>query len=46
MGTFINEKIEYQKELSEFLLSNDTLIIKSQIADSGVVETQFYRITQ
>ena len=46
MGALINEKIEYKRDISEFLLSNDTLIIKSQIADNGVIETQSYRISQ
>ena len=46
MGSLINEKVEYKKELSEFLLSNDKLIIKSQIGNSGIIETQYYRITQ
>ena len=46
MGSLINEKVEYKRELSEFLLSGDKLIIKSQIAASGIIETQYYRITQ
>ena len=46
MGALINEKIEYKRDVSEFLLSNDTLIIKSQIADNGVIETQSYTISQ
>ena len=46
MGALINEKIEYKRDISEFLLSNDTLIIKSQIADNGVIETQSYTISQ
>ena len=40
METLINEKIEYKKYISEFRLSNDSLIIKSQIADNGVIETR------
>ena len=46
MGALINEKNEYKRDQSEFLLSNDTLIIKSQIADSGVIETQSYTIAK
>ncbi len=46
MGALINEKITYKRHLSEFLLLNDTLIIKSQTADGGVVETQSYKIVQ
>ena len=46
MGSLINEKVEYKRELSEFLLSNDKLIIKSQIAANGIIETQYYRTTQ
>ena len=46
MGTLINEKLAYKRDITEFLLSNDTLIIKSQIADNGIIETQSYRISQ
>ena len=46
MGSLISEKVEYKRELSEFLLSNDKLIIKSQIAANGIIETQYYRTTQ
>ena len=46
LGALINEKIKYKRDISEFLLSNDTLIIKSQIADSGVIETQSYTIAK
>ena len=46
MGSLISEKVEYKRELSEFLLSNDKFIIKSQIADNGIIETQSYRISQ
>ena len=46
MGSLINEKVEYKRELSEFLLSNDKLIIKSQIGANGIIETQYYRTTQ
>lgn len=46
MGSLINEKVEYKREQSEFLLSGDKLIIKSQIAANGIIETQYYRITQ
>ena len=45
MGTLINEKQEYDKELSEFLLSGDKLIIKSLVPTSGVIEnSQSYKI--
>ena len=46
MGSLINEKVKYKKALFEFLLSNDKLIIKSQIAANGIIETQYYRTTQ
>ena len=46
MGSLINEKVEYKRELSEFLLSNDKLIIKSQLAANGIIETQYYKISQ
>ena len=46
MGSLINEKVEYKRELSEFKLSNDKLTIKSKISANGIIETQYYRITQ
>ena len=44
MGTLINEKAEHKRELSEFLLSNGMLIIKSSVAANGIIETQTYKI--
>ena len=46
MGALINENVAYKRDITEFLLSNDTLIVKSQIAANGVIETQSYRISQ
>ena len=45
-GSLINEKFEHKRELSEFQLSSGKLIIKSQIAANGIIETQYYRINQ
>ena len=46
MGALVNEKIEYKRHQTEFLLSHNRFIIKSQIADSGVIETQSYTIAE
>ena len=43
-GTLINEKKQYDKERSEFLLLPTNFTIKSLVSASGVVETQTYRI--
>ena len=44
MGALINEREEYDKELSEFLLLADNLTIKSLVSVNGVIETQTYKI--
>ena len=44
MGSLINERIEYDKELSEFLLQSGNLTIKSLVSTSGIIETQTYKI--
>ena len=44
MGSLINERIEYDKELSEFLLLSGNLTIKSLVSTSGIIETQTYKI--
>tara|TARA_A100001015_G_C14976329_1_gene707429 strand:- start:432 stop:860 length:429 start_codon:yes stop_codon:yes gene_type:complete len=44
MGTLINEKKQYNKERSEFLLLPTNFTIKSLVSASGIVETQTYRI--
>ena len=43
-GSLINERIEYDKELSEFLLLSGYLTIKSLVSTSGIIETQTYKI--
>ena len=43
-GILSNQKKEHSKELSEFLLSNGKLIIKSEISKNGVIETHSYKI--
>ena len=45
-GVLINAREEYNKVLTEFLLLADNLTIKSLVSDSGVVETQTYRIEE
>ena len=44
MGALINEREEYDKELSEFLLLADSFTIKSLVSNSGIIETQKYKI--
>ena len=44
MGALINQREEYDKQLSEFLLLADTLTIKSLVSTSGIIETQTYKI--
>ena len=44
MGALINKRAEHKRAHSEFLLSKDKLIIKSQVAASGIIETQTYKI--
>ena len=44
MGEVINQREEYDKELSEFLLLADKLTIKSLVSTSGIIETQTYKI--
>ena len=43
-GILINQKTEHSKELSEFLLSNEKLLIKSEISRNGIIETHSYKI--
>jgi len=44
VGALINQREEYDKELSEFLLLADTFTIKSLVSTSGIIETQTYKI--
>ena len=44
MGALINQREEYDKEISEFLLSADIFTIKSLVSTSGIIETQTYKI--
>ena len=44
MGTLINERVKYNKELTEFLLLAGNFTIKSLVSTSGVIETQTYKI--
>ena len=44
MGALINQREEYDKEISEFLLSADNFTIKSLVSTSGIIETQTYKI--
>ena len=43
-GILINQKTEHSNELSEFLLSNEKLVIKSEISRNGIIETHSYKI--
>ena len=44
MGELINERVDYEKELSEFLLLGSNFTIKSLVSKSGIIETQTYKI--
>ena len=44
MGVLINQREEYDNELSEFLLLADKFTIKSLVSTSGIIETQTYKI--
>ena len=44
MGALINQREEYDKELSEFLLLADIFIIKSLVSTSDIIQTQRYKI--
>ena len=44
MGSLINQREEYEKELSQFLLLGNNFIIKSLVSDSSIIETQTYKI--
>ena len=44
MGALINQREEYDYELSEFLILADTFTIKSLVSTSGIIETQAYKI--
>jgi len=44
MGALINQQEGYDNEISEFLLSADILTIKSLVSNSGIIETQTYKI--
>ena len=44
MGALINQREEYEKELSEFLLLSNKFTIKSLVSTSGIIETQTYLI--
>ena len=44
MGALINQREEYDKEISEFLLSANIFTIKSLVSTSGIIENQTYKI--
>ena len=44
MGALINQREEYDNELSEFLILADKFTIKSLVSTSGIIETQTYEI--
>ena len=44
MGALINQREEYDNELSQFLLSANNFTIKSLVSNSGIIETQTYKI--
>ena len=44
IGVLINQREEFEKELSEFLLLADKFTIKSLVYDSGIIETKTYKI--
>ena len=44
MGALINQREEYENELSEFLILADNFTIKSLVSTSGIIETQTYKI--
>ena len=44
IGALINQREEYDKEISEFLLLADNFTIKSLVSTSGIFETQTYKI--
>ena len=44
MGALINQREEYDNELSEFLILADNFTIKSLVSASGIIETQTYKI--
>ena len=44
MGTLINQREEYDNELSEFQILADHFTIKSLVSNSGIIETQTYKI--
>ncbi len=44
MGALINQRKEYEKELSEFLLLADKFTIKNVVSTSGIIEKHTYKI--
>ena len=44
MGELINERVDYDNELSEFLLLGSNFTIKSLVSTSGIIETQTYKV--
>ncbi len=44
MGVLINQREQYDNELSEFLLLPNNFTIKSLVSTSGIIETQTYKI--
>ena len=44
VGALINQREEYDNELSEFLILADNFTIKSLVSTSGIIETQTYKI--
>ena len=44
MGALINQREEYNDELSEFFILADNFTIKSLVSTSGIIETQTYKI--
>ena len=43
-GALINQREEYDNDLSEFLILADNFTIKSLVSTSGIIETQTYKI--
>ena len=43
-GALLNQREEYDNELSEFLILADNFTIKSLVSTSGIIETQTYKI--
>ena len=44
IGTLVNQRLEFDNELSEFLLFAGKFTIKSLVSSNGIIETQTYKI--